>query len=77
MTNNKRAYLITNTVNNTVQVAQDKATIADLLGVTRQCIQALLTKDEVYHKKSKSTIKTVLIHKKVTNRVGRASNFDK
>ena len=77
MTNKKRAYLIVNEGKNTFVVAHDKATIADILGLTRQAVQALITKDEVYHKKSKSTIKAVYFHKKITNRVGRASNFTK
>jgi len=75
MTEQTKSYLIHNLTSNTFTVAYNKATLAELLGVSNQRVHKMLEKPDFTHKKTNSRVKTVDLFKRLTNYAGNVNNF--
>lgn len=74
-TTETKAYLIHNLTTNTDSVAYNRATLAELLGVSLQRVHKMCENTEFNHKRTKNTVKCVILSKKLTKYAGNVNNF--
>lgn len=76
MTEQTKGYLIHNLSTNNYSVAYNRATLAELLGVSNTRVHKMLEKPEFIHKKTNSRVQTVDLFKRLTKYAGNVNNFE-